>query len=203
MNFVRYEPDALLAKYRSRRATVLAEQFYTKPRYRQEMELWCAAQFARGYSEHVRPCAVWVTEGKRQSYFDFKLEAAELVRYFQLTEVMPPGRRRGDEYRRGGPARQTTSHDWDAGELLGGEWLSRAIRRKHARYAGDVANLDLLVYLNFLAVELQYSGLRDQAADDAASFRSVWLLSGKAIACIRSRDEEELMARAWMFLPEE
>ena len=99
MNLVRYEPDHLLKKYHSIRREVSTDVFYSKPRFRKVMELWCAAQFARGYSENVRQCAVWVPEGKREMYFDFQLEVGEQRRNFQLREVLSAGRRRGDEYR--------------------------------------------------------------------------------------------------------
>ncbi|MBK6361169.1 MAG: hypothetical protein IPL15_08335 [Comamonadaceae bacterium] len=203
MNLVRYEPDHLLKKYHSIRREVSTDVFYSKPRFRKVMELWCAAQFARGYSENVRQCAVWVPEGKREMYFDFQLEVGEQRRNFQLREVLSAGRRRGDEYREGGPPTCTTVDEWDRGRRCGGDWIVSAIRGKHSLYAGDVADLDLLLYLNYVAVEHSYVELRDRASADAATFRSVWLLNGNAIACIAGKDEGQAMQHEWMFLPRE
>lgn len=153
MNLVRYDPDVLLTKYRSIRTSVPVDVFYTKPKFRKAMELWCAAQFARGYDQNVGRCTVLIPEGKKELYFDFRLEVGQQNRDFQLTEVQAAGRRRGDEYRKGSPESRATVADWDRGERLGGEWLAQAIKRKHEHYGGDVANLDLLVYVNFLATE--------------------------------------------------
>lgn len=130
MDLNRYAPDDLLLKYLSIRATVPDDIFYNKPMYRKVMEFWCAAQFARGYEKHVAPCAVWVHDGDAQTYFDFQLETKEQRQDFQLTEVLLPGRKRGDEYRTGGPKTRTTVADWDRGEKDGGRW-----RVCHATFA--------------------------------------------------------------------
>ncbi len=167
------------------------------------MELWCAAQFARGYAANLAPCSIYIHEEDAQTYFDFQLEVNASRINFQLTEVQQEGRRRGDEYRKGGPSSYTTVDDWDKGDKFGGEWISSAIKRKWSKYGGDVSELSLLVYVNYVAVQHPYLKLREQVADAAAPFRSVWLLSGNAIACVATRDGDLNARTGWMFIPDD
>lgn len=201
--FVRYEPEALFAKYQAIRHSVSVEVFYTNPRYRKAMEFWCAATFALGYAQNVASCAVWVPEGKQEMYYDFELEVRGERRKFELTEVQTEGRRRGDEYRAGKTSLSSTRDEWDHGERFGPQWVAAAVARKYEHYRGDVSAIDLLVYVNYLAPEHPYQKLREKAPASAGEFRSVWLLNGNAIACIAGRDEAAVMQKAWMFFTRE
>jgi hypothetical protein len=204
MKHVRYAPDELLAKYHSIRSQVPVDVFYSSPKHGKTMEFWCAAQFARGYATNLAPCSIWIHEGDAQAYFDFQLEVDARKLNFQLTEVQLAGRRRGDEYRKSGPSGYTTVDDWDKGEEFGGEWIASAIKRKWVKYGGgDVSELSLLVYVNYVAVEHPYLKLREQIADAAAPFRSVWLLNGHAIACVATRDRDLSAQAGWMFVPDD
>jgi hypothetical protein len=201
MKLVRYTPDELLAKYHSICSQVPTDVFYNNPKYGKTMEFWCAAQFARGYATNLAPCSIWIHEGDAQTYFDFQLEVDTRRLNFQLTEVQRAGRRRGDEYRKGGPSGYSTVEDWDKGEEFGGEWISSAIKRKWVKYGGDVSELNLLVYVNYAAVEHPYLKLREQVADASEHFRSVWLLNGHAIACVATKDGDLNTQAGWLFFP--
>ncbi|MCX5865401.1 MAG: hypothetical protein NTW42_10085 [Deltaproteobacteria bacterium] len=203
MDLNRYAPDDLLLKYLSIRTAVPDDVFYNKPMYRKVMEFWCAAQFARGYEKHVAPCAVWVHDGDAQTYFDFQLETKAQRQDFQLTEVLLPDRRRGDEYRTGGPKTRTTVEDWDRGEKDGGRWIAAAIDAKRQRVGGDVHELNLLVYINYPAVEHPYFDLQNELAQAAAPFRSVWLLNGHALACVSCNVRGLDVLPGWMFVPDD
>jgi hypothetical protein len=203
MDLNRYDPDELLLKYFSIRANVPDEVFYNKPMYRKVMELWCAAQFARGYEMHVEPCAVWVHDGDAQTYFDFQLEAKAVRHDFQLTEVQLPNRRRGVEYRNGGPKTRTTVEDWDKGEKDGWQWIAAVIDAKREHVGGDVHDLNLLLYVNFPAVEHPYFDLQNQLAETAAPFRSVWLLSGHALTCVSCNVRALDFLPGWMVVPDD
>lgn len=206
-----YAPDELLAKYRAIRSTVPADIFYRKPEYRKVMELWCAAQFARGFAANLDPsCLVLIHENDAQEYYDFQLEIkSEAERLnFQLTEVLQEGRRRGDEYRQDAPRRVATLADWDWGSELGGQATSSAINKKFKRYGGDVSNLNLLIYLNYLDADCSLISLREQVADASDPWRSVWLLCHSssetlAIACAASKDAMVLaqLGDDWLTFP--
>lgn len=203
MKINRYTPDELLAKYQSIRSQVPADIFYSSPKYRKTMELWCAAQFGRAYIANIAPCSILIHKEDAQTFFDFQLEIETQKLDFQLTEVQLAGRRRGDEYRKGDPSDYTTVDDWDKGEKLGGEWIASAIKKKWVKYGGDVSELNLLVYINYVAVEHPYQELREQVAIDAAPFRSVWLLNGNAIACVATKNNECDVQTGWMFFHKE
>ena len=203
MKLVRYAPDELLAKYHSIRSQVPVDIFYRSPKYGKTMEFWCAAQFARGYATNLAPCSIWIHEGDAQTYFDFQLEVDARKISFQLTEVQLAGRRRGDEYRKGGPSEYTTAEDWNEGEEFGGEWISSAIKRKRDKYGGEVSDLSLLVYINYPAVEHPYPKLREQVAEAAAPFYSVWLLNGHAIACVSTKGGDFNAQDGWLFVPDD
>ena len=64
--------------------------------------MWCAAHFARGYERRYGECYVWISDEDEQTDADFHLEIAGIRHPFQVTELMQPGRRRGDECRNGG-----------------------------------------------------------------------------------------------------
>ncbi len=202
MKLVRYSPDELLAKYYSIRSQVQAYVFYSNPKYRKTMELWCAAQFARGYAANLVPCSIRIHEEDAQMYFDFQLEVDTRRHDFQLTEVLQKDRHRGDEYRKGGPSGDTTVDDWDNGTHLGGKWISSAIKHKRDKFGGDVSEINLLVYVNFVATEYPFLKLREQVADDAAHFRSVWLLRSRAIACLATKDGNLNAQADWMPIPD-
>lgn len=193
-----YSPDDLLAKYYSIRSQVPTDVFYNNPKYRKTMELWCAAQFARGYAANLAPCLVFVHEEDAQTYWDFQLEIDARKLNFQLTEVLQAGRRRGDEYRKNGPGWFTTVNDYEKGEKLGGEWIFSAIKKKYEKYGGNVSTLNLLVYVNFLADEHPYLQLCEQVADVTAHFRSVWLLDGHSIACLATKDGDLNAQTGWI-----
>ena len=93
----------------------------------------------------------------------------------------------------------TTRGDWDRGEKFGADWVAAAVARKFEHYRGEVSSIDLLVYVNYVAIEHPYLDLRDKASPFASPFRSVWLLNGNAIACIAGDEEEKVKERAWMF----
>lgn len=203
MKLIRYAPNELLAKYHALRSKVQTDIFYSNPIHRKTMELWCVAQFARGYAANLSPCSIWIHEGDAQTYFDFQLEVDSCKLNFQLTEVQLPSRRRGDEYRKGGLSGYTTVDDWDKGEEFGGEWISSAIKRKFVRYGGDVSELSLLVYVNYVTVEHPYLKLREQVADVAAPFHSVWLINGHSIACVATKNGDLNAQVGWMFVPDD
>jgi hypothetical protein len=151
----RYTPDELLSKYRSIRDEITTEEFFRSPKHKKTQEMWCAAHFARAYNQHVAPCTVLISDEDEQTDADFFLETGGKSYPFQVTELMEPGRRRGDEYRAGG-SEKTQDEDWSEGTEHGPVWVRSAIERKlKKKYAGTL-DLNLLLYLNFAAYEQQY-----------------------------------------------
>jgi hypothetical protein len=179
----RYEPEALLAKYRAIRGGISAKEFFRSPKHQKTVEMWCAAHFARAYARYVRPCAVLIDDVDVQTEVDFELELDGMCHPFQATEVMEPGRRRGDEYRNGDPV-GSRDDDIESGTALGANWVRGGLENKLARGYAGVNKLNLLVYLNFVGRNQEYPYLRGICRDVARQFASVWLLNGNTLCCI-------------------
>jgi hypothetical protein len=163
-----------------------------------------ACQTSRSYRAARRwGAGTSVEGGDAQTYFDFQLEAKAVRHDFQLTEVQLPNRRRGVEYRNGGPKTRTTVEDWDKGEKDGWQWIAAVIDAKREHVGGDVHDLNLLVYVNFPAVEHPYFDLQNQLAETAAPFRSVWLLSGHALTCVSCNVRALDFLPGWMVVPDD
>ena len=196
----RYTPDDLLAKYRAIRDAASVEDFFRKPEHQKTQELWCAAHFGRAYAHHFEPaCMLDVDDVDRQTDVDFELVLPKGVHPFQVTEVQAPGRRRGDEYS-SGTAVNPTPHEHSKGSMLGPVWILEALERKVTRY-GKVSRLNLLVYANFPAWNLQYDDICRAVQGVAEKFASVWLMSGNAVCCLH-KNPSLAFVNGWMMVPE-
>lgn len=184
MPLLRYSPDQLIEKHEALRQSVASSEFFQNPKYKKAQEEWCAAQFSQGYERHFAPCSVLIEVPDPQSEVDFYFEVDSNLYRFQVTEVLEPGRRRGDEYADAVPG-TTTLEDWSAGTDHGPEWIEGAISKKLKRY-GNVSDLNLLVYVNFPTYELPFARVSGICQAVAAHYASVWLLTGDALACVKS-----------------
>jgi len=197
---MRYRPNELLGRYRAIREATSTEAFFRDPAHKKTQEMWCAAHFSRGYEKHYGECFVLISDRDEQTDSDFELEERRTRHPFQVTELMEPGRRRGDEYR-GGESDRTILEDWSPGTKNGPIWIRRAIERKvKKRYAG-ARGLNLLVYLNFPAYEQRCDRIAEECEEAAEHFASVWLLNGNAICCIREGSGFEI-TNGWLPIEE-
>lgn len=189
MSRFRYSPEELLEKYRVIRATCTRAEFMSSPKHQKTQELWCAAHFSRAYEAAIGPCWVHISERDEQLSADFWFEFEGNLHPFQVTEVLQPGRKRGDEYRRlEEGVNVSVLEDWSEGTEFGASWVAARIKAKAEKYGADAGELHLLVYLNFQAYAQDYSVLRSTTAEYAAHFRSVWLLSGNAFCCVKATE---------------
>ena len=164
------------------------------------MEIWCAAHFARAYACYVRSCTVLIDDVDIQTEVDFELELENISHPFQVTEVMEPGRRRGDEYRNDEPA-GARDDDIELGTALGATWVRAALEHKLAKAYAGVEKLNLLAYLNFAGRNQQYIHLRSTCTDVASKFASVWLLNGNTLCCLHPNKQIPSW-EGWMVIEE-
>lgn len=184
-----YRPDDLLARYRAIREAISTDNFFRDPAHKKTQEMWCAAHFARGYERCLGECFVWISDEDEQTTADFELEVGGARHPFQITELMQPGRRRGDEYRDGrGESGRTFLEDWGPGTEMGPAWVRDAIERKVKKHYADAGKLNLLIYVNFPAHEQRFDRIAPMCDAAAKNFASVWLLNGNTICCIRGGD---------------
>lgn len=194
-----YKPEALLAKYRKIREQITERDFFGSPRHQKTMEMWCAAHFARAYEQYIASCSVMVNDIDTQTDVDFELEIGGVSHPFQITEVMEPRRRRGDEYRNGAPALRRD--DLEEGTRNGAAWVRAAIEKKAEKKYAAQASLNLLLYLNFAGRSQQYEVLRAGSHDMASQFASVWLLNGNTMCCIRPNSRIQAF-EGWLVIDE-
>jgi len=125
----RYRPEQIIEKYRAIVGDTTDEEFFRRPHHQKTQELWCAGHFALGFEKHIGPCTVLIGDRDEQTDADFVLEWNGESLPFQITEVMEPGRRRGDEYRDGAipPVR---SDDWSRGSEHGPLGCAMPLKKK-------------------------------------------------------------------------
>lgn len=186
MSITRYSPDELYAKFRSARDVITPRDFFNKPVYKKTQELYCAARFAQALSR-VRNCWVHVSDIDEQTDADFHLEVEGQHLPFQITEVQIPDRRRGDEYKQAEIPSENMEH-WDSGTEHGFIWIRDAVQKKHDRYGGNVAGLNLLVYANFPAYEHDFEEICRVSQEVASKFASVWVVNGNGACCIKGSE---------------
>lgn len=200
MTVTTYSPDELLAKYRDIREQMSLKQFYCSPGMSRVREMWCAAHFARAYERYICKCLVRIDEEDSQDDVDFELGLDNQWHLFQVAEVMQPDRRRGDEYKN-----LILSHmsieDWDRGTEQGAEWIRSSIQRKLDKNYSRVSELNLLLYLNFVEDGLQHVNVRDHCEQVLRHFRTVWLLNGNALCCLKPATSP-ISFEGWLQIPE-
>lgn len=196
----KYDPEALLDKYRVIRNGVSENEFFRSPKHQKTMEMWCAAHFARAYARYVHSCFVLIDDKDIQTDVDFDLEINGVTHPFQVTEVTEPDRRRGDEYKSGKRSVIYTPNI-ELGTELGSTWVRDALEKKLAKHYADSSELNMLAYLNFAGRNQQYVELRDKCTDVAKHFASVWLLNGNTFCCIRSNERIQSW-EGWMLIDE-
>lgn len=194
----RYTPQQLIGQFRAIVGPLTDEEFFRRPRHKKTQELWCAAHYSLGFEKFIAPCTVQVSEVDEQTDTDFVLQCATECFPFQITEVIEPGRRRGELVRNGQPLVVPIDEN-PKGTTEGSSWVRAAIQRKVLKHYADACQLNLLCYINFSARNQQFEIVRAACNDVSASFASVWLLTGNALCCIHPVIPE---LSGWLVIPE-
>jgi hypothetical protein len=173
-----HEPAALVRSAESEMEAIPFVELFNDSKYQKLRERWCAALFGVGYSKFIRPCQVAVNDGPTRLDVDFSLHTSAGDWDFQLAEIQEPGRRRGLEFKQfaDGTVR-TIAYDAERGKRDGRTWLTEAVSRKKAkRYASSDA-LQLLLYANFPAQDLQYADVATALSQFRDDFASIWVMT--------------------------
>jgi hypothetical protein len=171
-------PLALLDEADAEMRGVPQERLFNDSRYQKPKGKWCAAMLGLGYEKHVAPCLVAVNNTSQRGDVDLFLSTGGHEYGFQLVEAMEPERRRGAEYK--GFANGSLRHipyRPERGRIEGPAWVAEMVKQKVEKsYAGAKA-LNLLVYLNFSAHQIQHADVVDATRPFLDSFASVWVVS--------------------------
>jgi len=157
-----YTPEQLLAKYRALRAEITDQEFFRSPKHKKTQEMWCAAHFACAFDRYLDRCDILIDDIDAHTDADFDLHVNGVSYAFQITEVLEPERRRGDEYRNGVPS--VRADDWSRGSQFGPSWVRAALEKKLLKKYARAETLNLLAYLNFGAWQQQYVDIRSECA---------------------------------------
>jgi hypothetical protein len=169
---------------------VSSVDLFSDSRYQKVREKWCAGMFGLGYRKYVRDCEVGVNETDTNLDADFFLRVKRKVWPFQVVEVQEPSRKRGDEYKGFADGSiKSIPYEPEKGYMEGPDWLKNGIDKKVKKnYAGS-KNMNLLVYANFTARQLDYARLREALSDFKGQFASVWIVTSTHVCSVCSSPE--------------
>lgn len=183
-------PDLALKDAETMMAGIPLVNLFSEPRYQKVREKWCAGIFGLGYMKYVSHCEVGINETNSNLDADFFLRVDKKDWPFQIVEVQEPGRKRSDEYK--GFANGTIKsipYIPEKGHKEGPDWLKNGIEKKIKKnYAGS-ENLNLLVYANFTARQLDCTQLRNTLLDFKGKFASIWLITTTHVCSLFSTQE--------------
>lgn len=179
------DPAALLRQAKRELAAVDHARLFNSSRYEKLREKWCAAVFGIGYEKNAAPCRVAVNESQQHLDTDFFLETAGAEYPFQLVEAMEPERRRGAEYK--AQAKRGSLNfgiDPARGRVEGPDWIANAVKQKAEKNYAGAELLNILVYSNFNAAQLQYRDVANAARLHVSGFASAWVITNMWICSL-------------------
>jgi hypothetical protein len=184
------DPKYLYDDACKRLASIPQEELFNNSAYQKLLEQWCAGVLGMGYAQYVRPCTVAINDTNDRLEVDAFLESHGETYPFQIVEAVRDGRKRGKEKKdlASGVIRSVPYHP-EKGRIDGPQWIANMIAKKvEKRYSGS-RYLNLLVYANFNAHQLNYEEVRMKAAQFRTCFHSIWVILGRHICSLYSPNE--------------
>lgn len=171
-------PRELLDRAKRELAAVPQDELFNSSLHTKSREKWCAGMMGLGYEKCIGPCRVAVNDSDQRQDADLFLDVGGSEFPFQLAEVMEPGRRRGAEYKAlAAGDRKGFAYEPDRGRLEGPRWIAAGIEQKKQKHYAGAAELNLLVYANFAAYQLQHAEVVTAARPYLDAFASVWVVT--------------------------
>ena len=181
------DPAVMLDLAEKEMEPIPRERLFNKPQYQKLTERWCAGMFALGYSKFVSPCEVAVNEVSYREDVDIFIRSANRIWEFQLAEVQDTSRKRGLEYKRlASGAAQIKGWEPARGTRECPLWLASAVRKKKEKCYANSSELNLLLYANFPAIQLEYSTLVQELTSFSVDFASLWILTSDHLCSVFS-----------------
>ena len=184
---MRVEPEQAYELFLREREPISDDAFFNDPAHQWLRDLWVAAHFGRAYGEFIDRGTLEF-DWNRTHEWDFLLHTRNHSEPFQITEALEPGRRRGLEYKQveSGERPRTSLESWEPGTRFGPTWIKSAIeRKKNKNYAG-AKSLNLLVYANFPAYQLELDAVKVECSELASEFLSIWVITGRHLGLLHS-----------------
>jgi hypothetical protein len=199
-------PRVLLAQAREEMASIPNAELFNNSAHQKLREKWCAGMLGLGYELGAAPCLVAVNESQDNLDVDIYLLSNGLEFPFQLVEAMEPGRRRGQEYKRVESInlQGISSSSLEEGHKNGPRWITEKIKQKVEKHYEASTKLNLLVYANFSARQLEYEDVCTAARPYLSSFSSVWVVSSLFLGALSITNElKKVNGWCQIFTPEQ
>lgn len=181
-----YSPSALARLVEEAIGQIGTTAFVTSSKSQRLREMWCAAKFGLGYSNHFEECSIEIESENENREYDFHLVTEKSRLPFQLAEVLDSGRRRGDEYRQS--SREQIVELLNEGPGEGAQYVARRVQEELIAKAGKryskPEELHILLYLNLRASSIPWASVAGAAEEAAAPFASVWLVTQDLFCCV-------------------
>lgn len=162
-------------------------------------ECWLAASFGIGYSLWAEPCEISVLSGT--GFPDFQLITGTGSFGFENVMILRAGRRLGDEYREiekviskgTSYIRHISDEEMTRNEESLPGLIRQAIEKKLAKYGGGTSNINLCIYTNLFAPDVQIDKIQNECKGLEVSFASIWLITGIYIATLFNSPQNSLI----------
>ena len=184
------DPVELLAEAEMKIECIPSVKLFNDSQYQKLTEKWCAAKFGIGYSTHVTPSLVAVNEERERLDIDICLRAGRRDWPFQLAEVQESGRKRWLEFKQFASGNLTSvPYEPERGRIEGPVWLADGVKKKLAKNYSGSETLNLLLYANFSASDLNYSSVVEALGEFRSAFASIWIVSDFRLCSVFSFPE--------------
>jgi len=180
------EPRSFFAAVEAEMVPLSNEKFFNDPKHQHLRDRWCAGSFGVGYSLYIEQCSIAMQPLDRTDDVDFFLKVGKPEFPFQTVEVQKPGRRRGHEYRR--PPTLTPYRPAAEGDD-GPGWLRSGVKGKLDKHYATAKHLNLLVYANFNAEQLEWATVAEALAEFEGHFASLWVMAHHVLGSVFSTPE--------------
>jgi hypothetical protein len=199
-----HKPKELELTFDAKAGSIPDSKFIRVPRHKELKEMWCAVRFGLGYEKFVGPCSISVDiEENSDTDFVVKTDAGEFPFQTRIADV--PERRMGDDYKpETDSILSTRPYEPERGHIEGPEWIAAAVKGKVLKRYSTAKNLNLLIYANFSAHDLDYKAVCDAVREYKDEFASIWIITNHQICSLTaSSGLGEIREFCAIYTPEE
>lgn len=179
-----YTPKELESIFEAKAESISPTEFIRRPQHKGLKEMWCAVRFGLGYEKFVGPCFINVDlEENCDADFVVKTDAGEFPFQTRIADV--PERRMGDDYK---PKPDGTlsmqPYEPERGRIEGPGWIAAAVKEKMQKRYSTAKDLNLLIYANFSAHDLDYKAVCNAVRGYKDEFASIWVITNHQICSL-------------------
>jgi len=181
-----HKPKELESIFEAKAGSVSPSEFIRKPQHKELKEMWCAVRFGLGYEKFIGPCSISV-DLKENNDADFVVKTDTGEFPFQTRIADLPERRMGDDYKpEPDGTLPTRPYEPERGRIEGPEWIAAAVKEKVQKRYATAKNLNLLIYANFSAHDLDYKAVCDAVREYKDEFASIWVITNHQICSLKA-----------------